>query len=162
VLELAARQAGWGAPLPAGRARGVALHASFGSICAQVAEVSIEQGALRVHRVVCALDCGVAVHPDGVRAQMEGSVAFALGAVLRGQITVRNGAVEQANFPAYDVLRLHEMPRVQTHLVASARPPGGVGEVGVPPLAPAVINALAALTGRRVRRLPLRAEDLAG
>jgi isoquinoline 1-oxidoreductase beta subunit len=162
VLELAARQAGWGAPLPAGWARGVALHQSFGSICVQVAEVSIEKGALRVHRVVCALDCGVAVHPDGVRAQMEGSVAFALGAVLRGQITVRDGAVEQANFPAYDVLRLHEMPRVQTHLVASARPPGGVGEVGVPPLAPAVINALAALTGRRVRRLPLRAEDLAG
>ena len=160
VLELAARQAGWGAPLPAGRARGVALHASFGSICAQVAEVSIEQGALRVHRVVCALDCGVAVHPDGVRAQMEGSVAFALGAVLRGQITVRNGAVEQANFPAYDVLRMHEMPRVETHLVPSARPPGGVGEVGVPPLAPAVVNALAALTGRRVRRLPIQAEDL--
>ena len=162
VLELAARQAGWGSPLPAGRARGVALHESFGSICAQVAEVSLQGDRPRVHRVVCALDCGVAVHPEGVRAQMEGAVAFALSAVLRGQITVRDGAVEQGNFPAYDVLRLHEMPDVQTHIVASARPPGGVGEVGVPPLAPAVVNALAALTGRRIRRLPIRPEDLRG
>ena len=155
VLELAAARAQWGAALPAGRARGIALHASFGSICAQVAEVSVQDGALRVHRVVCALDCGVAVHPDGVRAQMEGAVAFGLGAALRGQITVRDGQVEQGNFPAYDVLRLHEMPVVETHLVPSSQPPGGVGEVGVPPIAPAVFNALAALTGRRIRRLPL-------
>ena len=161
VLELAAREAGWGSPLPAGRARGVALHASFGSICAQVAEVSLEPGAagpgaVRVHRVVCALDCGVAVHPAGVRAQLEGAIAFGLGAALRGEITVRGGAVEQGNFPAYDVLRLHEMPEVQVHLVPSTAPPGGVGEVGVPPVAPAVVNALAALTGQRIRRLPIR------
>lgn len=160
VLDLAAERAQWGTPLPAGRARGVALHASFGSICAQVAEVSLDAGVLRVHRVVCALDCGVAVHPDGVRAQIEGAVAFGLGAALRGQITLRDGQVEQGNFPAFDVLRLHEMPVVETHIVPSAQPPGGVGEVGVPPVAPAVVNALAALTGRRIRRLPLAAQDL--
>ena len=156
VLDEAAVRAGWGEKLPAGRARGVALHASFGSICAQVAEVSIEAGRVRVHRMVVVIDCGTVVHPDGVRAQMEGAVAFGLSAALHGEITLRDGAVEQGNFPAYEVLRLREMPEVQVHLVASGQPPGGVGEVGVPPVAPAVANALAALTGRRIRRLPIR------
>jgi isoquinoline 1-oxidoreductase beta subunit len=156
VLDLAAQKAGWGTPLPAGRARGLALHASFGSICAQVAEVSLENGAPRVHRVVCAVDCGVVVHPDSARAQVEGAVAFGLTAALMGEITVKDGRVEQASFAQQDVLRLAQMPSVETHFVPSARPPGGLGEVGVPPIAPAVVNALAVLTGQRIRRLPIR------
>ena len=156
VLDLAAQKAGWGTPLPAGRARGLALHASFGSICAQVAEVSLENGAPRVHRVVCAVDCGVVVHPDSARAQVEGAVAFGLTAALMGEITVKDGRVEQGNFAQQDVLRLAQMPSVETHFVPSARLPGGLGEVGVPPIAPAVVNALAVLTGQRIRRLPIR------
>jgi isoquinoline 1-oxidoreductase beta subunit len=156
VLDLAAVQAGWGTPLPAGRARGLALHASFGSICAQVAEVSVQDGQPRVHRVVCAVDCGAVVHPDSARAQVEGAVAFGLTAALMGEITFKDGRVEQGRFDQQDVLRLAQMPSVETHFVPSARPPGGLGEVGVPPIAPAVVNALAVLTGRRIRRLPIR------
>jgi len=156
VLDLATEKAGWGTPLPAGRARGLALHASFGSICAQVAEVSLENGAPRVHRVVCAVDCGVVVHPDSARAQVEGAVAFGLTAALMGEITLKDGRVEQSSFGQQDVLRLAQMPSVETHFVPSARPPGGLGEVGVPPIAPAVVNALAVLTGQRIRRLPIR------
>jgi len=156
VLDLAAEKAGWGTPLPAGRARGLALHASFGSICAQVAEVSLQDGKPRVHRVVCAVDCGVVVHPDSARAQVEGAVAFGLTAALWGEITVKDGRVEQASFGQQEVLRLAQMPSVETHFVPSARPPGGLGEVGVPPIAPAVVNALAVLTGQRIRRLPIR------
>lgn len=156
VLDLAAQKAGWGTPLPAGQARGLALHASFGSICAQVAEVWLDNGVPRVHRVVCAVDCGVVVHPDSARAQIEGAVAFGLTAALMGEITVRNGRVEQGSFAQQDVLRLAQMPSVQTHFVPSTRPPGGLGEVGVPPIAPAVVNALAVLTGQRIRRLPIR------
>jgi isoquinoline 1-oxidoreductase beta subunit len=156
VLDLAAAQAGWGTPLPAGRARGLALHASFGSICAQVAEVSVQDGQPRVHRVVCAVDCGAVVHPDSARAQVEGAVAYGLTAALMGEITFKDGRVEQGRFDQQDVLRLAQMPSVETHFVPSARPPGGLGEVGVPPIAPAVVNALAVLTGRRIRRLPIR------
>lgn len=156
VLDLAAEKAGWGAPLPAGRARGLALHASFGSICAQVAEVSVQDGQPRVHRVVCAVDCGVVVHPDSARAQVEGAVAFGLTAALMGEITLKDGRVEQGRFDQQDVLRLAQMPSVETHFVPSARPPGGLGEVGVPPIAPSVVNALAVLTGQRIRRLPIR------
>ena len=156
VLDLAAEKAGWSAPLPAGRARGLALHASFGSICAQVAEVSVQDGQPRVHRVVCAVDCGVVVHPDSARAQVEGAVAFGLTAALMGEITLKDGRVEQGRFDQQDVLRLAQMPSVETHFVPSARPPGGLGEVGVPPIAPAVVNALAVLTGQRLRRLPIR------
>ena len=156
VLDLAAARAGWGTPLPAGHARGLALHASFGSICAQVAEVSLQDGQPRVHRVVCAVDCGVVVHPDNARAQVEGAVAFGLTAALMGEITLKDGRVEQARFDQQDVLRLARMPAVETHFVPSARPPGGLGEVGVPPVAPAVVNALAVLTGQRIRRLPIR------
>ena len=156
VLDLATEKAGWGTPLPAGRARGLALHASFGSICAQVAEVSLENAAPRVHRVVCAVDCGVVVHLDSARAQVEGAVAFGLTAALMGEITLKDGRVEQGSFAQQDVLRLAQMPSVETHFVPSARPPGGLGEVGVPPIAPAVVNALAVLTGQRIRRLPIR------
>jgi isoquinoline 1-oxidoreductase beta subunit len=157
VLNLAAEKAGWGSALPAGRARGVALHESFGSIVAQVAEVSIEDGAPRVHRVVCAVDCGVVVNPAIVAQQMEGAVIFGLTAALHGRIDIADGVVQQGNFPSYPMVKLARAPKVETWLVQSRRPPGGIGEPGVPPLAPAVSNALFVLTGRRQRALPLSA-----
>ncbi|HVX87922.1 MAG TPA: molybdopterin cofactor-binding domain-containing protein [Gemmatimonadales bacterium] len=157
VLDLAATEAGWGTPLPAGRARGVAFHESFGSRVAEVAEVSIEGGKVRVHRVVVAADCGTVVHPDLVRAQLEGAVLFGLSAALHGGVSVEGGKVEESNFHDAPVLRMSEAPVVECHLLPSIDPPGGVGEVGTPPIAPAVANALFALTGTPVRRLPVRA-----
>jgi isoquinoline 1-oxidoreductase beta subunit len=159
VLTLAAEKAGWGKPLPKGRARGVAVHKSFESYVAEVAEVSLrDDGTVRVHRVVCAVDCGVAVNPDVIRAQMESGIAFGLGAALYGEVTLDGGAVQQTNFHQYRQLRLPEMPVVEVHIVPSAEPPTGVGEPGVPPIAPAVANAVFALTGQRVRKLPIRVE----
>lgn len=155
VLDLAAAKAGWDKQLPAGHARGVALHESFGTIVAQVAEVSIAGGQPLVHRVVCAVDCGVVVNPGIVAQQMEGAVVYALTAALLGRIDIHEGVVQQRNFPDYPMLRLEHAPKVETWLVASDRAPSGVGEPGVPPLAPAVANALFALTGRRHRSLPL-------
>ncbi len=155
VLRLAAEKAGWGSPLPAGRARGVAVHQSFGSYVAEVAEVSLEDGKPRVHRVVCAVDCGIAVNPDIIAMQMESGIAYALSAMLYGAITLKDGQVEQGNFDTYRVLRIGEMPTVEVHLVPSTETPTGVGEPGVPPLAPAVANAMFQLTGTRVRRLPV-------
>ncbi len=161
VLELAAAKAGWGKPLPAGRARGIAVHASFGSFVAQVAEVSMSpRGQVKVHRVVAAVDCGQYVNPDTIAAQIEGGVAFGLSAALHGQITLKGGRVVQSNFHDYEVLRLNEMPEVEVHILPSGEKPGGVGEPGVPPVAPAVANAIFALTGSRVRRLPIRPEDV--
>ncbi len=156
VLDLAASKAGWGSPLPAGRARGVALHESFGSICAEVAEVSVEGNQVRVHRVVCAIDCGVVVNPDTVEAQMQSSIVYGLSAALYGEITLAQGRVEQGNFPSYDALHMAQMPVVETHIVPSTAAPGGVGEPGTPPIAPAVTNAVYALTKKRVRSLPIR------
>jgi isoquinoline 1-oxidoreductase beta subunit len=156
VLDEVARRAGWGQPLPPGRARGVALQGSFGSICAQVVEASLEEGEVRVHRVTCVLDCGVVVHPDSVVAQMQGSVVFALTAALFGEVTVAEGRVQQSSFPDQPLLSLARTPRIDVHLMPSAHAPGGVGEPGVPPLAPALANALFALTGERLRSLPLR------
>jgi isoquinoline 1-oxidoreductase beta subunit len=147
VLQLAAKQAGWGQALPAGRARGIALHKSFGSIVAQVAEVSVEQGQIRVHRVV---------NPDTVAQQMQSSVVYALSAALFGQIDIVGGVVQQSNFPGYPMVTLSQAPVVETHIVPSTRHPAGVGEPAVPPLAPAVGNALFALTGKRLRALPLK------
>jgi isoquinoline 1-oxidoreductase beta subunit len=155
VLELAAEKSGWGQPLPAGRARGLAVVASYGSIVAQVVEISQRDGAPHVHRVVCAVDCGIAIDPHNIAAQMESGVAYGLSAALWGEITVAGGAVEQQNFHQYRVLRMNEMPRVETWLVPSDAAPGGIGECAVPPIAPAVANAWFALTGQRVRRLPL-------
>ena len=154
ALELAAARAGWGTPPPAGRARGIACHASFGSFVAEVAEVSLERGRARVHRVVCGVDCGALVNPDSVAAQVEGGVVYGLSAALRGEITLKDGAVVQGNFHDYEPLRFGEMPSVEVHLVPSREAPGGIGEPGLPPLAPAVGNALFALTGKRLRRLP--------
>jgi len=156
ALELAAAKAGWGTPLPRGRFRGLAVHESFSSYVAQVAEVSVDAGRIRVHRVVCAIDCGTAVNPAGVVAQLESAVVFGLSAALYGEITFREGRVQQSNFHDYRPLRLFEMPVVEVHIVPSTEKPSGVGEPGVPPIAPAVANALFAATGQRLRRLPLR------
>ncbi len=157
VLELAAEKAGWGQPLPPGRARGIAVHASFSSFVAEVAEVSLgADGLPKVHRVVCAVDCGIVINPDNVRAQMEGGIGFGLGSVLHDEITLDAGQVVQSNFHDYPLLRMNEMPEVEVHLVPSTEPPTGVGEPGVPPIGPAVANAFAALTGKTARRLPFR------
>jgi isoquinoline 1-oxidoreductase beta subunit len=166
VLKLAAEKAGWGTPLAAGasgdrRGRGVAVHESFHTYVAQVAEVTVKpDGSLKVDRVVCAVDCGIAVNPDVVRAQVEGSVGFALSAALHGAITLKNGVVEQSNFHDYASIRIGEMPKVEVHIVPSTEKPSGMGEPGVPPVAPAVANAIAAATGKRIYRLPISTEQL--
>ena len=156
VLNLAAEQAGWGKPAPPGQARGIALHESFGSIVAQVAEVSLEGKQPRVHRVVCAIDCGVVVNPDIVAQQMESGVLFGLTAALLGEITLEAGAVKQKNFNDYGMLRMQDAPRVETYIIVSGEMPGGVGEPAVPPVAPTVANALLKLTGKPVRTLPIK------
>jgi len=156
VLELAAQEADWHRRLPEGKGCGIAVYHSYGSWVAQVAEVSVQGEAFRVDRVVCAADCGTVVNPDAVVAQMEGAIIFGLSAALHGEITLRDGAVEQSSFKDYPILRMRDTPEIEVHLVPSRERPGGVGEPGLPPLAPAVANALAAATGRRLRRLPLR------
>jgi isoquinoline 1-oxidoreductase subunit beta len=163
VLELAATKAGWGTPFPPGRFRGIAVMMSFGSYVAEVAEVSVNRsaGTVRVHRVVCAVDCGRVVNPDTIAAQMQGAIVYGLTAALKGAITIDRGRVQQGNFNDYEMLRMNEMPVVEVHIVPSENPPGGVGEPGTPPIAPAVCNAIFAATGKRIRRLPIRAEDLA-
>jgi isoquinoline 1-oxidoreductase beta subunit len=156
VLDLAAAKAGWGSALPAGRARGLAVHESFGSIVAYVAEVAVDGSRIQVERVVAAIDCGICVNPLGVRAQVESGIAYGLGAALHSELTIREGRVLESNFHDYQVLRMHEMPRVDIHIVDSRERSGGAGEPGTPPIAPAVANAVFALTGRRLRELPLR------
>ena len=157
VLELAASKAGWGSPLPAGMARGVAIHRSFLTYVAEVSEVSVSDGGeVKVHRVVCAVDCGLPVNPDGIEAQMESGIVYGLTAALKGEITIKDGAVEQSNFHDYPLLTIAEMPKVEVHIVKSTELPTGTGEPGLPPIAPAVTNAIFALTGKRVRKLPIR------
>jgi isoquinoline 1-oxidoreductase beta subunit len=161
VLRLAAEKAGWDAPAPEGRFRGVAAHKSFNSYVAQVVEISLRDGgAVKVERVVCAVDCGVAVNPDVIRAQMEGGIGYGLSAAMRNAITMTEGQVDQLNFPDYDPLRIAEMPAVETHIVVSTEAPTGVGEPGLPPLAPALANAIRAATGKRVARLPMVADGV--
>ncbi len=155
VLELAAEKAGWTAKIAPDRARGVALHESFDSIVAQVVEVSLDKNQPRVHRVVCAIDCGTVVNPGIVAQQMESGIVFGLTAALYGRIDIEDGVVRQRNFPNHPLLALKDTPRIETHIVASQRPPGGVGEPGTPPIAPALANALFVLTGKRLRELPL-------
>jgi isoquinoline 1-oxidoreductase beta subunit len=162
VLELAATRANWGAPLPSGRGLGIAVAFSYGSYVAHVAEVSVAaDGRVRAHRVVCAIDCGIAVNPDQVVAQMEGGVVYALTAALYGEITIERGRVRQSNFHDYPMLRIGEMPVVEVHILDSGEAPGGLGEPGVPSVAPAVCNAVYAVTGKRIRSLPIRPDALA-
>jgi isoquinoline 1-oxidoreductase subunit beta len=161
VLELAAQKADWGKPLPSGRYRGIAVVNNVGSYTAQIAEVSVNQGKVRVHRMICAVDCGHVVNPAIVEQQIRSAVVYGLTAALKGQITIDKGRVEQANFNQYDMLRIDEAPVVEVHFVASTQNPGGIGEAGVPAVAPAVCNAVFAATGKRIRKLPIRAEFLA-
>jgi isoquinoline 1-oxidoreductase beta subunit len=156
ALNLATAKAGWGESLPRGLARGLAVHESFGSFVALVVEVSVEKDEIRIHKAVAAVDCGVCVNPAGVAAQIEGGIVFGLSATLYGELTLKEGRVQQSNFHDYRLLRIADMPKVEVHVVPSAEKPGGVGEPGVPPVAPAVANALFAATGKRLRRLPLR------
>jgi len=163
VLQLVAEKAGWGKPLPPGRGRGIATHFSFDSYVAQVIEASAgKDGSVRVHRVVCAVDCGRTVNPDIVKAQMEGGIVFGLTAALKTEITLENGRVQQTNFHDYPMLRMFESPQIEVHIVPSEQNPTGVGEPSVPPVAPALTNAIFAATGKRIRRLPIRASDLVG
>ena len=162
VLQLAADKAGWGkAKLAPGHGYGVAVHQSFDSYVAEVAEVSLEGGKIRVHKVVTAVDCGLVVNPDGVQQQIESAIVYGLSAALRGQITLQKGRVQQSNFNDYTPLRLSEMPVIEVHIVASEEAPTGIGEPGTPPIAPAVANAVFALTGKRLRRMPFDQESLA-
>src|SRR5713226_2540507 len=161
VLNLVVEKAGWGKPLPPGRGRGIATHFSFDSYVAQVIEASVEKdGTVRVHRVVCAVDCGRTINPDIVKAQMEGGIIFGLTAALKTEITLENGRVQQTNFHDYQMLRMFESPEIEIHIVPSELSPTGVGEPSVPPVASALTNAIFAATGKRVRRLPIRAADL--
>jgi len=155
VLDLLAEKSGWGQALPPGRARGIAVHESFGSVVGEVAEVSMQDGIPRVHRVVAVIDCGFAVNPQMIAAQVESAVTYGLSAALYGEITFDDGKPGQSNFDTYPVVRINEAPSVAVHIVPSEAPPTGVGEPGTPPIAPAVANAIFALTGKRVRRLPM-------
>ena len=160
VLELAAAKAGWGKPLPAGHGRGIAVVNNIGSYNAQVAEVSVDKGKLRVHRVVCAVDCGHAINPAGIEQQIQSGIVYGLSSAMKGSITIERGRVVQGNFNHYDVLRIDEMPVVEVHIVPSQAAPGGIGEASTPSIIPAVANAIFAVTGKRLRKLPIRPEDL--
>lgn len=161
VLRLAAEKAGWGTPLPEGRFRGIAVQKSFDTYVAEVAEISYAAGAFKVEKVVAAVDCGVAVNPDNIRAQIEGGIGYGLGAVLRNEITLTGGVVDQTNFDGYEPLRLSDMPAVEVHIVASSERPTGVGEPGLPPAGPAVANAIFQATGKHPRKLPFTKGDFA-
>jgi isoquinoline 1-oxidoreductase beta subunit len=163
VLELAAEKAGWGTPLPAGRGRGIALMECFGSILAQVTEVSVNNtGAVRVHRVVCSVDTGWVINPDTIAAQMEGGIVYGLTAALKGEITIKDGRVEQRHFGDYQMLRHNEMPVIETYIVPSTETPGGIGEPSTALAAGSLVNAVYAATGKRIYRLPIRPEQLRG
>lgn len=161
VLDLAAQKAGWGSAQPQGRFRGISVQQANGTYVSEVAEISIgKDGKVRVHRVVAAIDCGWTINPDTIKAQVESSIVYGLTAVLYGEITIKNGRVEQNHFADYPMLRISEMPDIEVYIVPSTETPGGVGEPGVPPIASAVVNAIFAATGKRIRRLPLRPEEL--
>jgi len=162
VLQLAAEKGGWSEKLPPGRGRGIAVHESFRSFVAMVADVTAKEGAIKVDRVVAAVDCGIAVNPDVIRAQVEGGIGYALGAALRNKITLTDGVVEQSNFDSYEPLRISDMPSVEVHIIGSTAPPTGIGEPGVPPVAPAVSNAIFAASGKRLYSLPWDFASLKG
>jgi isoquinoline 1-oxidoreductase beta subunit len=157
VLDLAAEKSNWKSPLPRGKARGFAIHESFNTVVAEVAEISLAaDGMPKVERVVCAVDCGIAINPDNIRAQVEGGLGYGLGAALHNEILIDKGVPVQSNFHDYRPLRIHEMPAIEVHIVPSANPPTGIGEPGLPPIAPAVANAYFRLTGKKLHRLPFR------
>jgi isoquinoline 1-oxidoreductase subunit beta len=164
VIKLAAEKAGWGTPLPPGQGRGIAYHASFGvTYVCHVAEVSVDgNGSVRVDRVVCAVDCGQVVNPDNIAAQMEGGIVFGLTAALKAESVLKNGRMQESNFDDYPIWRLDEMPVIEVHISQTDYQPSGIGEMGVPPIAPAVANAVFAATGKRVRHIPIKPEDLKG
>jgi isoquinoline 1-oxidoreductase beta subunit len=156
VLALAADKAGWGQPLPAGRGRGVSLQFVFATYMAHVAEVEVSKdGAVRVRRVVCAVDCGTVVNPDTVQAQIQSAIMFGITAALYGEITLKNGRVEQSNFDTYQILRMNEAPAIEVYIVQNFEPPGGMGEAGTSLIPAAVTNAIFAATGKRLRKLPV-------
>src|SRR2546423_738542 len=161
ALEMAADKFGWSKPLPSGHGKGIGVVANIGSFTAMVAEASIASNRLKVHRVVCAVDCGVAVNPAIIEQQIQSGIVYGLAAALKGAITIKNGRVEQGNFNSYDVLRMDEMPVVEVHVVPSTAAPGGIGEASTPPIAPAVANAIFNATGKRWRKLPFRVQELA-
>src|SRR6516164_2764605 len=161
VLDLAAEKAGWGQPLPERVARGVSLQFVFATYMAQIAEVEVSKdGSVRVRRVVCAVDCGTVVNPDTVRAQIESAIIFGITAALYGEITLKNGRVEQTNFDTYQILRMNEAPAIEVHIVQSFEPPGGMGETGTSAIVPAVVNAIFSATGKRLRKLPIDSNQL--
>ena len=161
VLDLAAEKVGWGRALLKGSGRGIALQSVFGSYLAQVAEVEVsKEGTVRVRRVVCAVDCGAVVNPDTVEAQIQSGIIFGATAALYGEITLKNGRVEQTNFDTYQVLRMNEAPAIEVHIVKSAEPPGGMGETGTSAIVPAIANAIFAATGKRLRKMPVDASVL--
>jgi isoquinoline 1-oxidoreductase subunit beta len=157
ALNLAAEKAGWGQPLAPGLGRGVSVQLAMGTYLSQIAEVEVSKdGEVSVRRVVCALDCGMVVNPDTIAAQIEGGIIFGISAALWGEITLKNGRVEQNNFNDYRVLRINETPLIEVHLVKSTEAPGGIGEPGTIGIAPAMTNAIFALTGKRIRKLPIK------
>jgi len=161
VLALAAEKAGWGQPLSERAGRGVALQHVFATYMAIVAEVDVSKnGAVRVRRVVCALDCGTVVNPDTVQAQVQSAVVFGITAALHGEITLKNGRVEQSNFHDYEMLRIDQAPAIEVHIVQNSEPPGGLGEAGTSAIVPAVANAIFAATGKRLRKMPVDATEL--
>jgi isoquinoline 1-oxidoreductase beta subunit len=162
VLDLAAEKANWGSPLPGNRARGIAIHKSCETIVAQVVEVEIIGGKVWPRRVVCAVDAGFAVHPDGLKAQMESSIVFGLTAAMYSTISISRGAVVESNFHDYPMLRMNESPEIETYIINSGEKIGGGGEPGTPPVAPALVNAIFAATGKRIRELPVQMHDLDG
>lgn len=161
MLQLAAEKCDWGKPLPKGEGRGIAAHYSFNSYVANAAEVVIENGHLKVKRIVSAVDIGVPVHPDGIRAQVESAIIYGLTAALKSQITIQNGRAVETNFNKFTTLSMKETPLIEVHIVPSNAAPTGIGEPGLPPTAPAVTNAIFAATGKRIRRLPIQLSDLA-